>query len=153
MFVLLLRKVFNIIRAAMLACTLIGHRSQLTWFVLRSLFFLIVYLPVMYWAYKKMKKVAQMVFYGRGFLSRRFLNAYLMLNAISVGGLGGWTAFVSEASAQHINQWGKANGFTNTNEHRHTLAHSHMYMYMYRQYIPDCWELASTDKHTQPKLW
>lgn len=71
-----------------------------------------------------MKKIAQMVFYGRGFLSRRFLNAYLMLNAISVGGLGGWTAFVSEASAQHINQWGKANGFINTNEHRYTLAHS-----------------------------
>jgi len=35
-----------------------------------------------------MVKVAQMVFYGRGFLSRRFLNAYLMLNAISVGGVG-----------------------------------------------------------------
>jgi len=51
-----------------------------------------------------MKKGAQMVFYERGFLSRCFLNAYLMLNAISVGGLGDWTAFVSEASAQHINE-------------------------------------------------
>lgn len=32
----------------MLAYTLIGHRSRLTWFALRSLFFLIVSLPVMY---------------------------------------------------------------------------------------------------------
>lgn len=34
--------------------------------------------------------------------------------------LGGSRAFVIEASAQHIKQRGKVNGFTNTNELRHT---------------------------------
>lgn len=132
-------------RAAMLARTLIGHRSRLTWFALRSLFFLIVSLPVMYSTYKKMKKVAQMAFYGRGFLSRRFLNAYLMLNAISVWGVGRLNSlcFRGKCSAYQSmreSEWFHKYQWTQT----HTCSQS--------QYIPDCWELASTDKHTQPKL-
>lgn len=150
MFVLLVKKKkMSLIspeqEAAMLARTLIGHRSRLTWFALHSLFFLIVSLPVMYSGKWKDEESSTDGVLWKRISQQTFLECLFNVKCNKCWGVGRLDSLCFRGKCSAYQSMRASEWF-------------HKYQWIQTctcsqsQYTLDCWELASMEKHTQPKL-